>query len=108
MNLETVNARPCDTSELLAQIGRMNVFAISGGRVTRIYNDGMETVGVRLPISSGRRVDVVLDWTDTYIVRRVRRVTRGANRGQDVIEAEQSSVYCDEVGEVAYQLSCWK
>ena len=89
--------RDCDTQELLAQIGRMNVFAISGGRVIRRES------GVTLPVGSGYSVTVDLDWDDTYVVRRVFK------RGAKVwVKGERRNVYCDEVGEAAYQASCFR
>lgn len=100
--------RPIDINETLNQIGLGNLFAISGGRVARIINPEGDICGVRLPINSARRVEVVLDWNDTYIVRRVRQINRGSNRGQEIVEVEHSGVYCDQVGELAYQASCWK
>jgi hypothetical protein len=97
---------------LLQQIGAMNLLAISGGRKSVIFHtdsDG-ETypIGVALPVGQGRSVEVTLDWDDTYRVRRVRKVASGYLKGSELIEAEQTSVYCDEVGEVSYQHSCWK
>jgi hypothetical protein len=106
--------RECDPRTLLAQIGAMNFLAISGGRFEVIYaldsedDYGPYPIGVRLPVAQSRSVEVTLDWSDTYRVRRVRKVTQGAQRGSEVIEAEQTDVYFDEVGEVAYSLSCWK
>lgn len=107
--------RECDPRTLLAQIGAMNFLAISGGRFEVIYaldehdeEYGAYSIGVRLPVAQSRSVEVTLDWSDTYRVRRVRKVTQGAQRGSEVIEAEQTEVYFDEVGEVAYGLSCWK
>lgn len=106
--------RECDPRTLLAQIGAMNFLAISGGRFEVIYalddedGYGPYPIGVRLPVAQSRSVEVTLDWSDTYRVRRVRKVTQGAQRGSEVIEAEQTDVYFDEVGEVAYTLSCWK
>lgn len=108
MNLQIVDARPCNANEIAGQVGQWNVLAISGGRLLRIKNEQGETVGLRLPVNGTRRVDIVLNWDDTYIVRRIRTVVRGANRGDEVVEFEQSNVYCDEVGEVAYSASCWK
>lgn len=97
---------------LLQQIGGMNLLAISGGRKSVIFytcEDGdTYPIGVALPVAQGRSVEVTLDWDDTYRVRRIRKVTNGAKRGSEVVEAEQTSVYCDEVGEVAYGMSCWK
>jgi hypothetical protein len=89
--------RPCDVDELLAQIGRMNVAAISGGRVIR------RETGVTLPVSNGYSVTVDLDPSDTYVVRRV--FTRA---GQASVKGERCDVYCDEVGEIAYQASCFR
>lgn len=109
MLTKTADGRSCDHREIVRQIGSANILAISGGRVFPIYSaDRDDVVGLRLPIDGTRRVDVILDWSDTYSVRRVRTITRGANRGQDVIEFEQSDVFCDEVGSVAYSASCWK
>lgn len=89
--------RPCDTGELLAQVGRMNVLAISGGRVVRRES------GVTLPVGAGYCVTVDLDWDDTYRVRRVFK------RGAKVwVKGEQTGVYADQVGEVAYRASCFR
>lgn len=85
-----------DFTTTLAQIGRMNVFAISGGRVQR---DGDTLV---LPVAYGYSVEVDLDPSDTYTVRRV--LTRAGVRS---VKAEVSDVYCDEIGEVAYRASCY-
>jgi hypothetical protein len=97
---------------LLKQIGGMNLLAISGGRKSVIFYTDLDSdtypIGVALPVAQGRSVEVTLDWNDTYRVRRIRKVTNGAKRGSEVIEAEQTEVYCEEVGEVAYSMSCWK
>jgi hypothetical protein len=93
----TETFRECDTGELLRQIGRMNVLAISGGRVMRRES------GVTLPVGCGYSVTVDLDWNDTYLVRRVFK------RGAKVwVKGEQRGVYFDEVGEVAYRASCFR
>ena len=88
---------PCDTDTLIAQIGRMNIMAISGLRVIR------RDTGVTLPVGAGYSVTVDLDWGDEYVVRRVFK--RGAKIW---IKGEQRRVYCDEVGEVAYRASCFR
>lgn len=87
----------CDTDTLLAQIGRMNVLAISGGRVLR------RDTGVTLPVGCGYTVTVDLTAGDDYVVRRV--FTRG---GKASVKGEQTRVYCDEVGEAAYRASCFR
>lgn len=82
----------------LNQIGKMNVLAISGGRVRR---NGETLV---LPVSNGYTVEVDLcEGSDTYTVRRV--FTRGAKR---FVKGELSGVYCDEVGEMAYQAHAFR
>lgn len=87
---------PCDSTELLGQIGRMNVAAISGGRVLR------RETGVTLPVGRGYSVTVDLDASDTYTVRRIYK------RGAKVwVKGERTDVYCDEVGEIAYVASCF-
>jgi hypothetical protein len=89
----------------------MNLLAISGGRKSVIFYTDLDSdtypIGVSLPVAQGRSVEVTLDWDDTY---RVRRVRRGAGRlkGSEFIEAELTGIYCEEVGEVAYGMSCWK
>lgn len=93
----TTTFRSCDTSELLAQIGRMNVFAISGGRVQR------RETGVTLPVGSGYRVTVDLAADDTYVVRRVFE-----RAGKTWVKGELANVYCDEVGERAYEASSFR
>jgi len=82
--------------ELIAQIGRMNIFGISGGRVEPIEVEG-EVVGVKLPVGSGYSVEVLYAWDDTYTVRRV--FTRS---GVAKTKGEATEVYCTEVGETAY------
>ena len=89
--------RTCDNPTLLRQVGRMNVLAISGGRVTP------RDTGVTLPVGAGYSVTIDLDGNDTYVVRRVFK------RGTKVwIKGEQQNVYCEEVGEVAYRASCFR
>jgi len=84
--------------ELLNQIGRRNLFAISGGRV-RLVGDTLV-----LPVSNGYTVEIdYCEGSDTYTVRRV--FTRGVKRW---IKGESVNVYCDQVGDVAYVASCFR
>lgn len=102
--------RQCDPTEIIRQIGTMNIFAISGGRWGSLRNSEhpTETIGVWLPCGVARMVEITLDFDDTYRVRRVRRVTRGSQRDHAIVESEVSGIYCDQVGEVAYSASCWR
>lgn len=100
--------RTCDPTELIQQIGLMNLYAISGGLWGSLRDAEQNIIGAWLPVGSGRMVEVSLDFDDTYRVRCVRRVMRGKNRNQGIIETEVVGVYCDQVGEAAYQASCWR
>lgn len=95
--MSTTEFRQCDAQTLVAQIGRMNILAISGGRIER------RDSGITLRVGAGYSVTVDLDWNDTYVVRRVFK--RGAKTW---IKGEQRNVYCDEVGESAYRASCFR
>lgn len=86
-----------DPTTTLAQIGPMNVLAICGGRF------GMVGDTLVMPCGSGYSVEVDLDeGSDTYKVRRV--FNRG---GKKFPKGEQTYVYCDEIGEIAYRASCY-
>jgi hypothetical protein len=108
INETTKGGRPFSAEETVEQIGKWNVFAVSGGRVIRIINKAGETISIILPINGTRCVEVALHWDDTYVVRRLRKVVKGQRRGENIIESEVDNVYCDEVGEAVYQASCWK
>lgn len=95
---ENAGLRDFFEDQTLAQIGRGNVFAISGGRVGLLRNKG-KVVGIQLPVSSGYKVRVFLDADDTYIVQRVWR---------EKVKGLVEGVYCDQVGEVAYQAGMYQ
>jgi hypothetical protein len=111
-NLNNTNiireGRECDPTEIIRQIGKWNLLAISGGLWGAIKDSEGYEVGVFMPCSRNRMVEVILDFSDTYTVKRTRRVLVGANAGTTITEYETSFIYCDQVGEVAYQASCWK
>ena len=56
-----------------------------------------------LPVGSGYRVRITLEADDTYTV--TREMKRGAKL---FVKGIQFNVYCDEIGEVAYQASCYR
>ena len=89
--------RACNADELLRQIGIGNLLAVSGGRVQALGD------GVILPVSHGYSVRVRLLANDTYLVERV--FTRS---GVESIKASISGVYCEQVGEAVYRMSCWR
>lgn len=87
------------SQRMLGQIGKMNVLAVSGGRVE--YRLG-ETVTVVLPVAYGYRVEVEYrPVPDTYEVRRV--LVRGLKRW---VKGEASNVYATELGDTVYRASC--
>lgn len=71
--------------------------------VTVAVTERKEVAFRRLPVGSGYSVTVDLAANDTYTVRRVFK------RGAKVwVKGEQTEVYCDEVGEIAYQASSFR
>ena len=95
--------RPFNEDELINQIGRMNIFAISGGRVGVTKNNQGETVEIELKVSNGYRVVISLGWNDEYIVSR-QFVRNGVVYDKGTLE----NVPCENVGEVAYKASCFR
>lgn len=91
-----VVGRSFDRAEIVRQIGRGNVLAISGGRVRAT------ACGISLPVRYGYTVEVDYRDDDTYTVRRV--FTRAGTRW---VKGERERVYCTEVGEAAYRASCY-
>ena len=87
-------------AETLRQIGPMTVMAISGMRREPIVNTNGDTIGVRLPVAYGYRVDIVLDPSDTYTVTRV--FSRG---GKDIPKGTMSGIYADQISDIAYLAS---
>ena len=85
-----------DNRVILQQIGIWNVGAISGGRVI-----GRES-GITLPVSNGYSVEVDLASDDSYTVKRV--FSRSGKRTEYVLQG----IYCENVGEIAYQASCFR
>ena len=96
--------RPFDEDQLLAQIGRGNIFAISGGRI-QVWrtNDGKATRTVTLPVSNGYSVEIYLAWDDTYTVTR-----QFKRKGEYINKGTVEGVYADNIGEVVYKASCFR
>ena len=94
--------RPFDEDELIDQIGRMNIFAISGGRVGVTKNNEGETVEVELKVGKGYRVSITLGWDDTWTVSR-QFVRKGVVSDKGTL----TGVFADQVGEIAYKASCF-
>lgn len=91
---------PEQAKEVLAQINwsnPWNLAAISGGRAS-LDIDG----NLVLPVGKGYSVEIELTTSDDYNVRRVYK--RGTKKW---VKGEALGVYCDQIGEVAYQASCY-
>lgn len=91
--------RPMDAyqrEELISQIGRMNILAISGGRIVAL-DDGIE-----LPVGSGYKVRVRYTWGDEYEVQRV--FVRG---GKEFPKGSREA-WAGNVGQLAYYASCFR
>jgi hypothetical protein len=101
--MTTATGRPFNEDELIKQIGQMNIYAISGGRVYVSKNQDGETIEVELPCGAGYRVSIALGWNDTYTVTR-----QYVRKGTVFIKGVVEGVYCTEIGEVAYQAACWR
>jgi hypothetical protein len=104
------DCRPADTTEIINQIGRTNIMAITGTmkRVHVVKNLSNETCGVLLWLGQGRVLDVVLLWNDLYHVTRHRLIMRGEKHGQLHEEVHMTNVDCESLAEIVYSLSCWK
>jgi hypothetical protein len=88
---------------MLRQIGAMNIMAISGGRKVVVDESTL-----RFPVSSGYHVEV--EYKPALDLYSVRRVTIRKANGLPVrkIKGELTHLYADQVGEQAYQASCYK
>jgi len=104
------DGRPCDNRQILLQIGAPTVLGITGSihRIFGVTNKDKETCGVILWMGNCRAVEVILDWDDTYTVSRNRIVAKGKNAGTIVTEKSSSGIYCDQLSEVVWAMSCWR
>ena len=105
--LGTNMGRECDPTVIRQQIGGMTFLGVCGGKWAKIM-DHSYSCGVILFLGESRALEVILDYDDTYKVRRNRLVTSGKDKGEIVIESETSGVYCDQLTEVVWSASCWK
>ncbi len=110
---ELMAARDCreaDIKQVLAQIGASTICATAGSmrRVYKVTNIYGEYCGVILYLGGSRFIEIVLDWDDTYSVRRLRQINRGSNKGGFIVEYQVSGIYCDQVSEITYKAGCWK
>ncbi len=103
--------RPFNVEVLKNQIGFWNIGAISGGRVyidgTTYDEQNQTTQQVELPVAYGYRVRITLGWDDTWTVQRV--IVKNTKKGiSEIIKGTVEGVYCENIGEVAYQASCFR
>ncbi len=96
---DSVGAVPFSHEVALRQVGTLNVLAISGGRVLLIKDENQQPVGMALPVNQGYQVHIYLANNDTYTVQ---RIFRGKIKG------ERDDVYAEELGETAWNASCYQ
>jgi hypothetical protein len=96
--------RSCDGGVILSQIGKMTVLGVCGGRVIALKDSEGSHVGVALFVTNSRRIEVILNFMDVYDIRRIRT----DKEGNEVVEAEFSMVYCDELESAVWKASCWE
>jgi hypothetical protein len=88
---------PSVVATILEQLGAMNLFAISGGRVVLL-----NAVTVSLPVSAGYAVEIeYLVASDLYEVRRVRTLRRCRT-----VFGAATGLYWDQMPQAAYVASC--
>lgn len=97
MTSTATGPRTFSAEQLIAQIGRGNVLATSGGRILVDRN------GIILPVRYGYRVEVHLAADDTYTVERVH--VAGAKR---TVKGTCAGVHAEEVGEAVYRAGCYR
>lgn len=83
--------------EMLRQVGRMNLLAISGGRVNPIE------FGIELLVGSGYSVRVELTAMDYYEVSRIFK-----RSGKEWVKGTRSDVDCFQLADAAYFASCFR
>jgi len=107
------DGRACSASVILQQIGASTLWAIthSPSKALSNYDSDYEEhydYGVLIPVSLSRSVIVILDYSDTYSVYRVRKISKGGRAGTEIIEDQKHDIYCDQLSEIVYDLACWE
>lgn len=107
---KTKDARRCAPKVIAEQIGMMTILAISGTskRLHAIKNREGDDCGLFMFCGRNRAVEIILDFSDTYSVRRYRIITSGAQKNELVLERHEQDIYCDNLADVAYSVSCWQ
>ncbi|NBR35877.1 MAG: hypothetical protein EBT80_00550 [Chitinophagales bacterium] len=102
--------RSCNPNTIVDQTGKMTIFACAGStkNVHVVRNKQNESCGIIMWLGTNRATEIVLDWDDTYTLRRYRIIVSGKNAGAIITEAEINGVYCDQLTELVYSISCWK
>ena len=112
-NYPLTDGRACSAQTIIEQVGVSTMWAISNGIPKPLanydadYGDTYE-YGVMVPLAGSRFITIILDFSDTYSVYRMRRINKGDNAGKTVIEQEAHDIYCDQLSEVVYDISCWE
>jgi len=107
------DGRACSAQTIIEQVGVHTMWAISNGIPKPLSNydadyDENYEYGVLVPLAGSRFIVIILDFSDTYSVYRMRRINKGDRAGENVIEDEKHDIYCDQLSEVVYDISCWE
>lgn len=93
-----METNPSTNQTTVRQIGRMNILAISGGRIVE-----RDDTTIQLPVRYGYVVEVQYQpGLDLYTVRRLFR-----RAGKETVKAQVSCIYATELGDEAYRASCY-
>ena len=87
---------------ILEQVGMGVRMSLGARQIVQLHEDEGIRGGVSFAVGSGnppRRYTIELAGNDTYTVTLTRRVTRGAKRGEHVVEARTEGLYCDQLQE---------
>jgi hypothetical protein len=107
------DGRACSASVILQQIGTITLWAITHSPPSALSNydsdyDEHYDYGVIIPVSFARSVIVILDYSDTYSVYRVRQAKKSSGKNERIIEDQKHDIYCDQLSEIVYDLACWE
>ncbi|NBS69972.1 hypothetical protein EBT31_13815 [bacterium] len=100
----TRQGRRCDGRTIIEQMGMMTFSAVCGRRALSLKDEKDNTVGIAMFVTSKRRIEVILNFLDTYTVRRI----YADIDGNEFVEEQFDMVYADQLEQVVWQASVWE
>lgn len=99
MENETTSERALEVAKIIASQIRMTDKWAIGYRQPMALRERLG--GLRFKVNTNSQIcEVILDWNDTYIVRYSR-----VRKGVATVVEELNDIYCDQLGEVLYQMT---